>query len=433
MEARWVRYALFVLLAFPAFLPFNFVYRFGVNSLHWDQWEFVPALVRFFDGELRLSDLTSQHNEHRLFFPRLIMLGLAALTRYDNRAEMYFNAALLVAIGAVLLRAHVRSFGASNRSLFAFLPVPWLLFTWRQYENLLWGWQLQITLCALGCVGSLWLLDGVKGLGRRWLGATAAAIVATFSFGSGITIWPVGVLLMLWQGRRDGSIPWRAIGAWLAVAAVAGVMFTWNFQRPGLTPSPLYFLQDPQGSSQFLLAILGSVATDHLATSAAFGAMLLAACGVLFLERRRQRLEPGPTTFALGLILFAGASALLVLLGRAGFGKDFGLTSRYITLTMFGFIGLHRAVLALKEPTHRGLLMGILLAATVASVFSSFTSGLSSGFGSRSHHRRNREILLSLDKRPDEEVALLYVHVHEVRKRTEDLKRLGLNVFTPKK
>ena len=116
----------------------------------------------------------------------------------------------------------------------------------------------------------------------------------------------------------------------------------------------------------------------------------------------RGRLEPGPTTFALGLLLFVSASAILVLLGRAGFGKDFGLTSRYITLTMFGFIGLHRAVLALQEPSRRGLLMGILLAATVASVFSSFTSGLSSGFGSRSHHRRNRDLAMPFVRAPDD-------------------------------
>jgi hypothetical protein len=237
---------------------------------------------------------------------------------------------------------------------------------------------------------------------------------------------------MLWQGRREGRIPWRAMGAWLAVAAVAGVMYTWNYHRPGHNPSPLAFLQDLKGSVQFFLAILGSVATDHLATGAAFGTLLLAACVVLFIERRRGRLEPGPTTFALGLLLFAGASAILVLVGRVGFGKDFGLTSRYITLTMFGFIGLHRAVLALQEPSRRGLLMGILLAATVASVFSAFTSGLASGFGTRGHYQRNREILLTLDTRRDDEVGLVYVHVDEVRKRSAELKRLGLNVYAPK-
>src|SRR5438128_1219761 len=104
LEARGVRYVLLLALVLPALLPFNFVYRFGVNLPYWDQWELVPLLAKLHDGQLTLADLTAQHNEHRIFFPRLIMLGLATLTRYNTVAEMYFNAGLLVVLGAVLFR-----------------------------------------------------------------------------------------------------------------------------------------------------------------------------------------------------------------------------------------------------------------------------------------------------------------------------------------
>jgi hypothetical protein len=431
MDTRLVRYALGATLALTALLPFLFVRAFGVNVLFWDQFEFVPTLARFYEGQLTLGDLTALHNEHRLFFPRLIMLGLAALTRYDSVAEMYFNAGLLAALGVVLLHLHVRTFGASGRSLLTFLPVPVLLFTWRQHENLLWGWQLQITLCALCSVVSLWLLEGVRGLGARWVGATAAALVATFSFGSGVILWPVGLGLLLWQGRREGRLPWRATGAWAAVAAIAGVLYVWGYQRPPGHPNPWHFLQSPVGSVYFLLSTLGSAAADHPSTAAAFGALLVAGAGVVLVELRRRRVASGPLPLAMGLLLFAFISAVLVLIGRSGFGRDFSITSRYVTLTLFGFVGLHRAILALEEPTRRGLLMGLLLTATVSSGFASFIGGMASGHLRRNMMLHHRELLLTFPARGDRELERLFPNAPAVRERAALLERLKLNAFAP--
>lgn len=431
-ESRWIRYVLLLVLALSAFLPFNFVYRFGVSVPYWDQWEFIPTLLNFHDGNLSLIELTKQHNEHRLFFPRLIMLGLAALTRYNNLAEMYFNAALLVALGAVLFHAHVRAFGGSNRSLLAFLPVPWFVFSFRQYENLIWGWQLQITLCVLCVVVSLKLLDGVRGLGARWAGAIAAAIVGTFSFGSGIMLWPVGALSLLWQGRQERRIPWSALVGWCVSAGIAGIMYTWHFHRPGQVPDSGSFLKAPSQSILFLFGVLGSVTSEQFPTAAAFGALLLVATGAVLFEVRRRRVDLGPLSLGLGLILFAGAVGCLVLVGRAGFGLEYSITSRYTTLTLLGFVGLHRVVLSLQDPSRRGLLMGVLVSAMGVAVFSSFTSGISAGYNYRNQFRQNRQVLQTIETRSDEEVGKLFVHTDWVRRDAEELRSRGLSVYPPK-
>jgi len=433
VEARWVRYLLLLALAFPAFLPFNFVYRFGVNLPYWDQWEFIPTLVSFHEGQLTLDALTAQHNEHRLFFPRLIMLGLAALTRWNTVAEMYFNAGLLVALGAVLLHAHVRAFGASNRSLFAFLPIPWLVFTFRQFENLIWGWQLQITLCVLSCVVSLYWLTEVRGLGARWAGAVASAFLATFSFGSGIALWPAGLAVLLWQGRREGRTPWRAVLGWSLAAALAGAMYAWNFRRTETHPDPLTFLKDPGAAVLFLLNTLGAPTSHTSTTTVAFGGLLVAAVGVVLLELRRRRVTPGPEAFALGLLLFVGGVAVLVMIGRAGLDQWFGASSRYTTFTLLGFVGLHRALLTLQEPGRRGLLMGVLIAATVATGVWSFTEGVATGFTYRNNFRSYREALLTYEARPDPELQGMHPRGHEVRRYAVELQRLGLSVFAEKR
>jgi len=46
----------------------------------WDEWETPGAqLADYCQGSLDWADLFGQHNEHRLFFPRLIWLPLAIL------------------------------------------------------------------------------------------------------------------------------------------------------------------------------------------------------------------------------------------------------------------------------------------------------------------------------------------------------------------
>jgi hypothetical protein len=432
-QSRWIRYALLLALVVPAFLPFNYVYRFGVNVPHFDQWDFVPTLVNFYDGKLSFSELIAQHNEHRLLFPRIIMLGLAWLTGYNTVAEMYFNAALLVAMGAALFYAHVRAFGASNRSLLAFLPLPWIIFTFRQTSNLAWGWQIQITLCALCAVISLLLLDGARQLGARFAGAAAAAFVATFSFGSGIALWPAGLLALLWQGRREGRTSWRVVIGWIVVAALSLALYAWNYHSNPDHPDPKTFLKIPVDSLLFMFGALGAVTSDAFHTAAAFGALFLGALGLLLFELRRRRLEPGPTTLSVGLILFAGAAAFLVLIGRVGLGQEYCLQSRYTTLTLLGFAGLHRVVLALHEPARRGLLMGVIAAAAVTTGFWSFTTGIKEGLKTRNDMRTHREHILNYRTAPDLNMWVIFPQVAELRQRAAELERLQQSVFVPKK
>jgi hypothetical protein len=47
----------------------------------------------------------------------------------------------LVGTAGVLWLEHVRALGRTPRAAALFLPQVWMLFTGRQYENLLWGWM----------------------------------------------------------------------------------------------------------------------------------------------------------------------------------------------------------------------------------------------------------------------------------------------------
>ena len=85
-----------------------FVLRFGTNVPSWDDWDMVPTLT----GEQPVTAfwLWSQHNEHRVPLPRLIMLALNKLTVVDFRVDMLFDALLLAALagGMILVAQSLR-------------------------------------------------------------------------------------------------------------------------------------------------------------------------------------------------------------------------------------------------------------------------------------------------------------------------------------
>src|SRR4051812_49211071 len=67
----------------------------------WDDWANVPVLTG--ERPLSLEWLWSQHNEHRIPLPRLIIIGLSQLTGCSFRAPPIFNAGLLAVASGVLV------------------------------------------------------------------------------------------------------------------------------------------------------------------------------------------------------------------------------------------------------------------------------------------------------------------------------------------
>jgi hypothetical protein len=48
------------------------------------------------------------------------------------------------------------------------------------------------------------------------------------------------------------------------------------------------------------------------------------------------------------MILFTGGTVIMLILGRSGFGVDQALSSRYVSMTVMGIIGLYCAFICMK-------------------------------------------------------------------------------------
>src|SRR6476646_5984332 len=79
-----------VLILAPPLLIGILIFKNRVNLPVLDEWNgTAPLFEKMADGTLGIADFFAQHNEHRIFFPRLIFFTLGRLTHWNIRAELW--------------------------------------------------------------------------------------------------------------------------------------------------------------------------------------------------------------------------------------------------------------------------------------------------------------------------------------------------------
>jgi hypothetical protein len=246
---------LFVLA--PAALAYLYVRAFGVNVVFADAWEIVPIFRKWFHNQLTFADLYAQHVEHRMFFPRVAELSLGILTRYNNVAEMYVIVSCFLITAAVLLLAFRRDIGLS---LVFFVPIALLVFSFRQYQNMLWGFQISFAFTQTFGVLALYLLYASSRNDPKKLALAAAlgsATVATFSTAQGLLVWPAGLVQLL-LGSALSSGKRVLLGVWGILGIAEWVAYFVGYETPRGHPPLLYALGHMGKSAEYFLTLLGS-------------------------------------------------------------------------------------------------------------------------------------------------------------------------------
>jgi hypothetical protein len=91
-SSYWISGAKLILLALPALSILLLISVYGVNVPFWDQWKGVAAVLEKMNaGTLGFRDFMAQHNEHRIFFPRLLTFLLALVTHWNVKAELFMS------------------------------------------------------------------------------------------------------------------------------------------------------------------------------------------------------------------------------------------------------------------------------------------------------------------------------------------------------
>jgi hypothetical protein len=308
-----------------------------------DQWDFVPLLEKSHESNVAFADLTAQHNEHRLFFPRIIMLGLAHLGQWNIAYELAMNLLLGIAIftALVLLILHSKKELKSDELIWMIPIISLITFSLSQWENWLWGWQIQIFLCVLSIVTGIILLSSSRFQWWKLAVSIGCGIVAVFSFANGFLYLLIGAAILLFNPSfTNKKEKWLSLSAWIAVSLGIAAAYFYNYQSPPNTHSVLTALQNPGEYLGFVFKFIGSPMTAFNRNAFFLGIIAFIIYFILLWLLYKHKVSFKTVFPFLALSLYSIGSAFLTGLGRGGISSSAAMSSRYTSFSQFFWISL---------------------------------------------------------------------------------------------
>ena len=345
----------------PAIVLGILILKYSINVPIQDQWQISAIFEKFNQGTLSFNDLIAQHNESRKFFPRLIFLTLALITKWNIRYEMLvtFLLACIVSVNIYLLNRLTIS-GSHIKSITIALISNIFIFSAVQYENWLWGIQIVVftpIVCITTCI--LIAYSPLNNIAKILI-CMALSTISTFSYANGLLAWvivlPILALVKLksWSEIRKNIILYMF---WI-IGFIANITFYFHdYQKPLSHPSPLESLQYPDQTFQYFLAFLGSSlgigsSIQPLNNSIILGAVII----ILFIglfsyviwHIKDYELRDKTISWIM-LGSYTVISALVTSFGRVTLGIDQALSSRYTTFSTYIIISIIHLMIIVGE------------------------------------------------------------------------------------
>ncbi len=227
----------------------------------------------------------------------------------------------------------------------AVLAALWF-FSTIQWENWLWGWQLEWFMCVLGTISSLFFLilqntnNDDKNKKVYFLLAILSGIVASYSLSSGVVAWIVGffVLIAVKQSKKYKLV-------WAITGALTIAFYYYHYSIPihsdNLTLT--FFSHHILRFVGFFLAYLSGpigYGTQNVTTAILAGGALLACFPalIIFVWKDREHLRKYIPWLSIAMLSLL--SGLTITIGRLFLGIPEALASRYTTLSVLYIISI---------------------------------------------------------------------------------------------
>ncbi len=382
-----------IILFTPLLIAVGFItvmiFKYGVNVPYLDEWEMVPLFQQADTGKLPIAGLWAQHNEHRILFPNLIIYSSAYLSNWNIAAESLMSIIISIISILMIYLFILKKFTKKYIAMIAVVAVSALFYSPVQWENWLWGWQIEWFLCVAAVITSIYLLDYLAHAKKHatsiFIGAIASAVVATFSLGSGILIWVVGFgMLKMYRSDRMRVI------TWITAAITSTFVYYFNYTKPIGHPPISTFLHQPARFVGYLLAFYGRPISEVPNAAITFGAVLLSLLVPVLYLLWMKRIQLDRIIFWLALIAFSLAAGLVTAISRVGFGVQQGMASRYTSISLIYLIGLVGLIFTLIDTARLkkaevGAVIMLICSVLGPLIISSYANGIV-GFKNQSAH-----------------------------------------------
>jgi hypothetical protein len=325
--------------ALPVAIYLWYLHHYSLNVVSGDQWSDVRLITASYKGKLTLGALWAQHNENRIFFPNLVMLGLSRSVAFNVVVEQYLGAGCLFGATALIISAHKRR--SPTTPWLTYCPVAILMLSVVQGNNTLSGFQLAWYMIVIALAGVIFLLDREQ---LSWLTLAASivlAIVGSFSSIQGLFIWVAGLMLLYYRRRSFAEI-----SLWIGFAIPTIVLYFYGYHSSVASSSTATHLLGD--AVQFYFQLIGSILGIPLSgygrdadIAAAFGCVVVALALYSLWSRGRRRDPESPAPIGLALIVYGLLFALSTTYGRVFEGPAGAASSRYTTYDLLIVVGTY--------------------------------------------------------------------------------------------
>ena len=337
---------------------------------HWDQWDnLILGFDELYWGVIPLDVphwFFIQHNEHRIAVPRLIFTIDRFLVASTNKVNFFCLGAIQLSLAGLVIYIAIRASGQriAEKIWIAGIVLA-LLFSAMQWENFLWGFQVQFLGVTLAAVATFATVASGRPSVVRLIWVIVLQSIAVYTMSSGVLIPILTMPLALW-------VTWPR--RYVVVLGLAGAAllagYLWGYHVPEHNDDPMRAIGHIRDVLFYVLSEMGAP-FGILVQEAQIGdpqrwSQVCGAVGVLLsggfaidMLRRRERGGPFPTLIA--AILFALGMASLTALGRVKFGLP--LSSRYSSLILLFWACL--IIIAMLRLRRHGIWLGILVMVAV--------------------------------------------------------------------
>ena len=330
-----------LLTSLPLAVLVVLVYYYASDIPIFDEWEIAHLLDKFYSGTLTFRDIIAQHNEHRIVLTKIIILLNAILTGWNMYVEYAVNILFALGTSVVIYYAISKLQNLSSvKKMILYFTSAFMILSFSQFENFLWGFQMQIYMSVFFNVLAAALL--VYGGSVAFLFAVLSAVLATYSFGNGVAVWPIGLFLLVVPDYVDGrKLNTGRIIFWL-MATAASIYFyffhDYNTLQPPLSEKLRFFLTHPHVVIILFFSYLG-VAVSNYRQSVALAAGIAGTAFHLYcvITLIRHRIKDRNIFFWLAADMYVFLSAALTVYGRY-LTIAATMARRYISINMLFWV-----------------------------------------------------------------------------------------------
>ena len=311
---------------------------------------------------------------------------IAYITHWHLGFQMLCSLAISVISVAVLTIFVWQTIKDKRLAAASSVLVSFWFFCTVQWENWLWGWQIEWFMCIAAVLVTLLLVNQFT-LRRQspylLVLAGVSAIIATFSLGSGILVLPIVLAwLMIKNQKRAYVISWAVFSVLPAAA------YYLKYKRPADSTPTVYLLHHPMQVIEYFFVYIGRPMSDNVGLAGAWGGAffsLLMLTGFLAWNKKAHIEKFLPWV---AILAFSMAADCITTISRVGFGLEQAVSSRYTAISLLfiiSLLGITATLISVCTKGHQRKLAGLLVAVNIPLLILSNIQGLQ-GYRDRSAH-----------------------------------------------